>query len=138
MEKFVKNLKNGNFRTIFDKFFQISVPLTGTPQNNRWDKFWTNLGFRAFLKAVRGKRVRNASRTDGGRRFAKLVTMVNHTVDPSTPVFEVKHRSQEVQLSMAHEHLILLDLFTDMTPLVRIGVGVGLGSHLRGLWRPGR
>ena len=50
--------KNGNFRTNFDKFFQISVPLTGTPQNNRWDKFWTNLGFRAFLKAVRGKRVR--------------------------------------------------------------------------------
>ena len=42
---------------ISDKFFQISVPLTGTPQNNRWDKFWTNLGFRAFLKAVRGKRV---------------------------------------------------------------------------------
>ena len=57
--KICQNLKNGNFRTNFDKFFQISVPLTGTPQNNRWDKFWTNLGFWAFLKAVRGKRVRN-------------------------------------------------------------------------------
>ena len=52
--------ENYLFRTNFDKFFQISVPLTGTPQNNRWDKFWTNLGFRAFLKAVRGKRVRNS------------------------------------------------------------------------------
>ena len=31
---------------------------TGTPQNNRWDKFWTNLGFGAFLNAVRGKRFR--------------------------------------------------------------------------------
>ena len=57
-EKICQNLKNGNSRTNFDKFFQISVPLTGTPQNNRWDKFWTKLGFRAFLKAVRGKRVR--------------------------------------------------------------------------------
>ena len=57
--KICQNLKNGNFRTNFDNFFQISVPLTGTPKNNRWDKFWTNLGFRAFLNAVRGKRVRN-------------------------------------------------------------------------------
>ena len=57
-----KNLSNlsENYRfSNFDTFFQISVPLTGTPQNNRWDKFWTNFGFRAFLKAVRGKRVRN-------------------------------------------------------------------------------
>ena len=60
-KNFSQNSKNGNFRTNFDKFFQISVPLTGTPQNNRWDKFWTNLGFRAFLKAVRGKRVRNST-----------------------------------------------------------------------------
>ena len=57
--KICQYLKNGNFRSNFDKFFQISVPLTGTPQNNRWDKSWTNLGFRVFLKAVRGKRVRN-------------------------------------------------------------------------------
>ena len=37
----------------------MSVPLTGTPQNNCWEKFCTNLGFRALLNAVRGKRVRN-------------------------------------------------------------------------------
>ena len=30
-------------------------PLTGTPKNNRWDKFWINLGFGAFLNAVKGK-----------------------------------------------------------------------------------
>ena len=36
----------------------IPVRLTGTPENNRWDKFWTNLGFGAFLNAVRGKRAR--------------------------------------------------------------------------------
>ena len=36
-EKSVKILKYGNFRTNFDKFFQISVPLTGTPKNNNWD-----------------------------------------------------------------------------------------------------
>ena len=53
--KICQNLKNGNFRTIFDKFFQISVPLTGTPQNNRWDKFWTNLGFRAFFEGCKGE-----------------------------------------------------------------------------------
>ena len=58
MEKFVKICPKITVFQIFDKFFQISVPLTGTPQSNRWDKFWTNLGFRAFLKAVRGKRVR--------------------------------------------------------------------------------
>ena len=56
-----KSVQKLPFRSNFDKFFQISFPLTGTPQNNRWDKFWTNLGFRAVLKAVRGKRVRKAS-----------------------------------------------------------------------------
>ena len=63
--KICQNLKNGNFRTNFDNFFQIFVPLTGTPKNNRWDKFWTNLGFRAFLSAVRGKRVRKTWEASG-------------------------------------------------------------------------
>ena len=45
------------FHTIFDNFFQIFDPLTGTPKKNCWDKFWTNLGFGAFLIAVRGKKV---------------------------------------------------------------------------------
>ena len=49
-----------NYRFSNFKLFQISVPLTGTPKNNRWDKFRTNLRFRAFLKAVGGKRVRNS------------------------------------------------------------------------------
>ena len=40
----------------FDNFFQVFDPLIGTPKKNRWDKFWTNLGFGAFLNAVRGKR----------------------------------------------------------------------------------
>ena len=40
----------------------MSVPRTGTPKSNRWDKFWTNLGFGVFLNAVRGKRVRNERR----------------------------------------------------------------------------
>ena len=54
-----------NFVKICPKItvFQISVPLTGTPKNNRCDKFWANLGFRAFLNAVRGKRVRNYRRS---------------------------------------------------------------------------
>ena len=39
--KKLSKFENGNFRTNFDNFFQISVPLTGTPQNYRWDKFWT-------------------------------------------------------------------------------------------------
>ena len=54
--KICQNLSENYRFSNFDKFFQISVPLTGTPQNNRWDKFWTNLGFRAFLKAVRGNK----------------------------------------------------------------------------------
>ena len=57
--KFGKICQNLSENYHFDKFFQISVPRTGTPKNNRCDKFWTNLGFRAFLNAVRGKRVRN-------------------------------------------------------------------------------
>ena len=57
--KICQNLSENYRFSNFDKFFQISVPLTGTPQNNRWDKFWTNLGFQAFLKAVGGKSVRN-------------------------------------------------------------------------------
>ena len=48
------------FQTILTIFSRFQPSLTGTAQNNRWDKFWTNLGFRAFLKAVRGKRVRKS------------------------------------------------------------------------------
>ena len=59
--KICQNLSENYRFSNFDKFFQISVPVTGTPKNNRWDKFRTNLGFRAFLKAVRGKRVRNVN-----------------------------------------------------------------------------
>ena len=62
--KICQNLSENYRFSNFDKFFQISVPLTGTPKNNRWDKFRTNLGFRAFLKAVRGKRVLNQSRNN--------------------------------------------------------------------------
>ena len=40
---------------ILTNFWQIQVPLTEATQNNLWGKFWTNLGFGAFLKAVRGK-----------------------------------------------------------------------------------
>ena len=54
--KICQNLSENYRFSNFDKFFQISVPLTGTPQNNCWDKFWTNLGFRVFLKAVRGEK----------------------------------------------------------------------------------
>ena len=39
-------------------FLQRSNPHDRDPQNNRWGKFWTNLGFGAFLNAVRGERVR--------------------------------------------------------------------------------
>ena len=72
-------------------------------------------GNRVVLKEL-VLQVPESGRQDGGRRFAKLVTMVNHTVDPSTPVYEVKHKSEEVHLTMAYESLILLDLFTDMAP----------------------
>ena len=58
--KICQNLSENYRFSNFDKFFQISVPRTGTPKNNRCDKFWTNLGFRAFLNAVRGKRVRKS------------------------------------------------------------------------------
>ena len=61
IEKKCQNLKNRNFQTNFDNFFQIFDPLTGTPKNNRWDKFLTNLGFGAFSKAERRKRFRNPS-----------------------------------------------------------------------------
>ena len=42
----------------FDKFLAIWAPLIGSPKNNRRDNFLTNLGFGAFLNAVRGRRVR--------------------------------------------------------------------------------
>ena len=75
-QKFAKNLsklKNGNFQTNFDRFSQIFGPLTGTPKNNRWDKFWTNLGFGVFLKAVRGKRLRKGRDIPHHQTSGKLV-----------------------------------------------------------------
>ena len=59
LENLSGNCRFSNFRQIFDKF---GVPLIGTPENNRQDKFLTNLGFGAFLNAVRGKRVRSKLR----------------------------------------------------------------------------
>ena len=46
--------KFSNFRQIFET--NLGSPI-GTPKYNRRDKLWTNLGFGAFLNAVRGKRV---------------------------------------------------------------------------------
>ena len=64
--KFVQNLSKIwkfvwklSFFKFLTNFGQIWVPLIITRKNNRRDKFLTNLGFRAFLSAVRGKRVRN-------------------------------------------------------------------------------
>ena len=63
-QKFVKILKNDNFRTkvfqIFDRCLANWAPLIGTPKNNRRDKFLTNLGFGVFLNAVSGRRVRKS------------------------------------------------------------------------------
>ena len=61
--KFVKNLSK-NWKTtisgqIFNfstNFWQIWVPLIGTPKNNRRDKFWTNLGFGPFFECCKGKK----------------------------------------------------------------------------------
>ena len=58
-QKIVKDCQNLSENYGFSNFYnflQIFDPLTGTPQNNRWDKFGTNLGLGAVLKAVRGKR----------------------------------------------------------------------------------
>ena len=56
--KICQNLKNGNFRTVLTKSSKFQSPWLEPPKK-RWKKFWTNLGFRAFLNAVRGKRARN-------------------------------------------------------------------------------
>ena len=42
----------------YDKFLRNLGPPDLNPENNRREKFWTNLGFRAFLNAVRGRKVR--------------------------------------------------------------------------------
>ena len=64
--KFVENLPKKLKTTVLRQFFNFSVNfrqiwllLNGTPKSNHRDKFWTNLGFGAFLNAVRGRRVRN-------------------------------------------------------------------------------
>ena len=76
LSKFVENYRFSNF----DKFFQISVTLTGTPKNNRWDKFRTNLGFRAFSKAVRGKGFARVVNLLGGANF-----LYTHPPPPKRP-----------------------------------------------------
>ena len=62
-QKFVENLRNDNFRTNFSKYRQFfdkfGSPWLEPRKNNGRDKFLTNLGFGAFLNAVRGKRARN-------------------------------------------------------------------------------
>ena len=61
LKKIVKICKTVIFRQIRTIFFKFLAPRLEPPKNNRRDKFWTNLGFGAFLNAVRGKRVRKQS-----------------------------------------------------------------------------
>ena len=58
LSKICQNLSENYRSSNFDKFLSNHSPLNGNPKNNRWDKFWTNLGFAAFVNAVRGKGVR--------------------------------------------------------------------------------
>ena len=98
---------------IFDKFFQIFVPLTGTPKNNRWDKFWTTLGFRAFLNAVRGKRARNSNAQFRGQR----VTLHGATRHTSAALLMSKPGSSETPPSL--ETMITLRAGNSLINLVR-------------------
>ena len=57
-----KNAPNPKFVQNLSQRLFLGVPVRGTeickkfaPKNNRWGKFWTNLGFGAFLNAVRRK-----------------------------------------------------------------------------------
>ena len=84
--KFVKNLskcaRTCHFGQIFDKF---QSPGLEPPQNNRWDKFWTNLGFGVFLNAVRvnlhcsfqGNSTRKAPSSQGTRCLESSGTKKN-------------------------------------------------------------
>ena len=76
-------LKNSNFRTNFDK---CQSPRLEPQKNNRRDKFWTNLGFGAFLNAVRGKRVRNLTALSGIDAPYPLTTSICSTPICSTPM----------------------------------------------------
>ena len=61
-----QNLKTDNFRTNLTNFWQKLVPLNGPLKDNRRDKFSTDLGFGAFLNAVRGKKVRKSCNASSG------------------------------------------------------------------------
>ena len=56
MSKICQNLKNYNFGQKLDKLLTNFRPGLEFVKNNRWDKFWTNLGFGVFLNAVRRKK----------------------------------------------------------------------------------
>ena len=66
------------FRQILTNFRQNFDPLAGTPKNNRWDKFWTNLGFGAFFECCKGKKVSQ------GKGVKVLETAVGADFAPTT------------------------------------------------------
>ena len=74
--KSVENLskfeKKVILRQILPNFHKFLI-LAATPKNNRWDKFWTNLGFGAFLNAVRGKGFRKPCKGSGATGLPRRV-----------------------------------------------------------------
>ena len=54
--KICQNLSENYRFSKFDKFFQISVPLTGTPKNNCWDKSWTKIGVSGVFERCKGEK----------------------------------------------------------------------------------
>ena len=55
-EKSCQNLKNGNFQTNFDNFFQTFVPLTGTPQKQSLRQILDKFGVSGVFECCKGKK----------------------------------------------------------------------------------
>ena len=87
LTKICQNLKT----TISDKFWQILTnfwQISGTPKNNRRDKFWTNLGFGVFLNAVRGKRVRNTHAHTQKLGLNDQLSVLSQSAGPSLHIIQ--------------------------------------------------
>ena len=137
--EFVKKLSSKNYicpKTIVGLILvQIPVPLTGTLKNDRQDTFWTNLGFGAFLNAVRGRRVHKTSFQNSRLRpNLRPRNRARISVSPSSTAKLTFSRCGWVTPSRRRKFPVLGQNFTEIAGNSKNGSKMGQKQVKSGFW----
>ena len=115
-----RNLSENYRFSNFDKFFQISVPLTGTPQNNCWDKFGVS---GVFEGCKGGKGFARQGSNPESICFNSLPVLFGQTHDAQAGRLQLSRKQRHCRPIHTRAYLILGDCSTicheNITQLIR-------------------